>query len=108
MSAYIDKMSAYEFDNRPEVADGENEEQAHITEFIQYLFTRFEIPQKWEAIQLFVEDHPFASVFLIVTMAMCTVPIVIFTLFVMTTLALSIISVFFIEGMNLGFLFIKQ
>lgn len=83
-----------------QVPDEEDENQWR--EFAKFLYEYFEVAQKWEEIQKFVEVHPAISVFLIVTLGMCSVPVVIFSMFVISSIALSIFGFFLFEGKNVS------
>lgn len=98
MSDHSPRMASCEFDKKTATNDGENEDKYQIIEFCTFLYEYFEVARKWEAVQHFLEEHPVASVFLIVTTGMYAVPIVLFILFVMTTVALSIMGIFLFEG----------
>lgn len=99
MSEYSKKMASCEFDKKADTNEMEEDgEKYQLVEFCRFLIEHFEVAKKWQAFQDFLEKHPVASVFLLVTSAMCSVPMVLFSIFVMTSVAFSIMGFFLFEG----------
>lgn len=80
--------------------DEEDVDEDHLIGFCRLLYEQLQVSEKFQEIQRFFEDHPIASVFLIVSIGMCTLPVMIFIMFVISSVALSIMSVFLFEGMK--------
>ena len=92
MTSYKELMS----NGNMEVHNEENESQ--LQEFIKFLKEYFEVEEKKAEVQRFAGEHPIVTVFLIVTIAMCAVPVVIFSLFVFFSIIFAILGFLFVEG----------
>ena len=74
------------------------EDESTLHELIKFLKEYFEVEQKSVEVQKFAGDHPIVTIFLIVTVVMCAVPLVIFGMFVFGSIFLAIIGFLFVEG----------
>lgn len=88
---------------RPETEDKYEDAENQIKEFFNFIVEQYELAEKWEAIKTFLEDHPVAGVFLIVIIGMSAVPIVVFAIFVITSVALTLTGFFLFEGTVIAF-----
>ena len=75
-----------------------HEEESVVQEFIKFLKEYFEIDQKKAEVQRFSREHPIVTIFLMVTFAMCSVPIVLFGVFVVGSIIFSFLGFLFVEG----------
>ena len=69
-----------------------------LQEFIKFLKEYFEIEQKKVEVQRFSREHPVVTIFLMVTITMCAVPIVLFGVFVVGSIIFSFLGFLFVEG----------
>ena len=99
MSSYSERMA-----DQDVVPHDEYGEENQLQEFFKFVREYFEMEQKWDEVQQFGTEHPLASVFLIVTMAMSAVPITLFALFIMGSVAVSVTGFLFFEGENVKLL----
>ncbi|WAQ95674.1 hypothetical protein MAR_028364 [Mya arenaria] len=76
----------------------ECEEQNQLIEFFKFLWEYFEVAEKWKEVQNFCAHHPVGSVFLLVTLGMCSVPVIIFLVFVFSSLVFTFLGFLFVEG----------
>ncbi|KAL4241009.1 hypothetical protein ACF0H5_001788 [Mactra antiquata] len=76
----------------------DEEEGNQFIEFARFLYEYFEVAEKWKEIQKFAGVHPAISLFLLMTIGMCSVPVIVFTIFVISSVAVSIMTVFLFEG----------
>lgn len=73
-------------------------DENQILGFLTFWFEYLEVKEKWKAVQKFLEDHPVAGIFIIVTIAMWTIPVLVFTMFVVCSVALTLTGFFLMEG----------
>ena len=76
----------------------EENDESVLQELIKFLKEYFEIDQKKAEVQKFSREHPVVTIFLMVTIAMCAVPIVLFGVFVVGSIIFSFLGFLFVEG----------
>ena len=74
------------------------EDGSVLQELIKFLKEYFEIDQKKAEVQKFSREHPVVTIFLMVTIAMCAVPIILFAVFVVGSIMFSFLGFLFVEG----------
>ena len=92
-------MSSYsEMSDQDIAPHHEYGEENQVREFFTFVREYFEIEQKWDDVQHFGTTHPVASLFLIVTMATCAIPMAVFSVFVVGSVFVSVSGFLFFEG----------
>lgn len=74
------------------------ENESVLQELIKFLKEYFEVEQKSVEVQRFAREHPIVTIFLMVTIAMCAVPVVLFGIFVVGSIMFSFLGFLFVEG----------
>lgn len=96
MSSYTEEKRGQEMDNY------HVENESVLQELIKFLKEYFEVEQKSVEVQRFAREHPIVTIFLMVTIAMCAVPVVLFGIFVVGSIMFSFLGFLFVEGKSVS------